>query len=162
SIEPFPDERQAPGYRGDFARELMAPGSRFTLFSAGARIGTFTAQAVDTDETFCTPRPVATGVVELVPGADGATTFLALPEAYAAEHEFGSYRPAEHTLQQRSAGIDLAAGLIPELGATWPTSMVEARGDLMALELAGGQPAVSTTFVFRDRVAIQPADSTSY
>lgn len=32
----------------------------------------------------------------------------------------------------------------------------------MALELADGRPAVSTTFVFRDQVEIQPAEPTSY
>ena len=61
-----------------------------------------------------------------------------------------------------SAGIYLAAEVIPQIGASWPSSLVAARGDLHALRTANGQPAVSTTFMFRDRMRIQPAEARSY
>ena len=161
SLLQFRSERSAPGYRAAFARELMAVGSRFTLFSAGARVGTFTVRNVDTDVGFCTPRPRATGVVELVPGAADANRFLALPEQFAKEIEYASYQPLESDRVQRDAAINLAGVVIPQLGATWPTSMIEARADF-AVPRLDGNPAVSTTFVFRDQLAIQPAQPTSY
>jgi hypothetical protein len=161
SLSQFRTERSAPGYRAAFARELMPTGSRFTLFSAGSRVGTFTVGEVGTDDSYCTARPRASGVVELVPGAADATRFLALPEESTKDMDYQPYRPLESDRVQRSAGIDLAGAVIPQLGATWPTSMVEARGDL-AVATLDGRPAVSTTFVFRDQMAIQPAQPTSY
>ena len=162
SLLPFRDERSAPGYRAAFARQLMAPGRRLTLFSAGARVGTFTVREVGTDGSFCTARPRARGVAELVPGAAAATHFLALPEEFAKDIEYAPYQPLETDRIQRTAVINLAAEVIPQIGASWPSSLVEARGDLHALRTANGQPAVSTTFMFRDRMRIQPAEARSY
>ena len=162
SLRPFRDEKDAPGYRAAFARELMAPGSRITLFAAGARVGTFTIGDVGTDETYCTPRPKATGVLELVPEAAQATTFLGIPEKFTDSTAWQPYKPVEDDRVQRAAGIDLAAAEIPKLGATWPTSMATARVSLQALHIASGAPAVSNTFIFRDQNAIQPAEPRSY
>ena len=162
SLLPFPDERSIPGYRAAFARQLMAPGTRMTLFSAGARVGTFTVEEVGTDESFCTARPSAKGVVELVPSAAAATHFLALPEEFAKDVEYAPYEPLQTDQVQRTAGINLAAEMIPQIGASWPPSMVGARGDVHTFRTANGQPAVSTTFMFRDQVRIQPAEPTSY
>ena len=162
SLDPFRDEKSAPGYRGAFAREQMAAGTRFTLFSAGVRVGTFTARVVGTDESFCTPRPSAEGVVELVPGAADATHFLALPERFTDSTAYAPYQPLETDRVQRAAGIGLAAEVIPQIGATWPSSMVEARADMQGFQQADGAAAVSTTFVFRDQVKIQPAEPRSY
>ncbi len=162
SLRPLPDEQTAPGYRDAFAREMMAPGSRFTLFAAGSRVGTFTAGAVDTDDSFCVPRPRARGVGELVPAAAEATRFLALPEYFTTKIGYQRYQPLAHTLAQRVAGIDLAAAVIPQVGAIWPPSMVGARADIIAFGLDDDQAAVSTTFVFRDRARVQPAMPDSY
>jgi hypothetical protein len=162
SIRPFPDESEAPGYRGDFARALMGAGSRFTLFSAGARVGTFTVAEVGTDESFCSPRPRATGYVELVPAAAEATRFLALPESVTTERGYSTYQPMEHDRAQRAVGIDLAAEMIPQVGAQWPSDMVAARADIMAFPLATGGAAVSSTFVYRDQALVQPAIPSSY
>jgi hypothetical protein len=162
SLGPFRDEKSAPGYRGAFARQLMEKGARFTLFSAGARVGTFTVSEVGTDETYCTPRPSANGVVELIPQAAGAATFLALPERFTDSVAYQPFQPVESDRAQRAAGIDLAAEVIPQIGATWPSGMVEARADLQVFHQVDGQPAVSTTFVFRDQMKIQPAEPRSY
>ena len=162
SIRPFRGESDAPGYRAAFARAQMPEGSRFTLFAAGARVGTFRVTDLGTDESFCTPRPRASGVVELVPAAAGATRFLALAESFAANVEYAPYRPMEHDRAQRTAGLDLAAAMIPQIGATWPASMVDARADIVAFQLAEGGPAVSTTFVFQDQARVQPALPASY
>lgn len=162
SLAPFQDEKSAPGYRGAFARQLMEPGTRFTLFSAGARVGTFTVKKVGTDESFCAPRPRAGGVVELVPAASAATRFLALPEQFTDSTDYEPYQPQVDDRTQRAAGIDLAAEVIPQIGAIWPSSMIEARGDLQALLQADGAAAVSTTFLFRDQMRVQPAQASSY
>jgi hypothetical protein len=162
SLSPFRDEKSAPGYRGAFARQLMAPGSRFTLFAAGSRVGTFTVGEVGTDESFCTPRPSATGVVEMVPQAAAATRFLAIPERFTDSVGYQPYQPLEHDRVQRAAGIDLAAEVIPQIGATWPSGMVEARADITAFNQVNGEPAVSTTYVFRDQMLVQRAEPRSY
>jgi hypothetical protein len=163
SIRAFPDESEAPGYRGEFARVLMAPGSRFTLFSAGARVGTFTVAEVGTDERFCSPRPRAVGYVELVPAAAEATRFLALPESFTAERGYSTYQPMETDRAQRAIGIDVAAEMIPQIGAQWPaTDLATARGDIQAFPLATGGSAVSSTFVYRDQALVQPAIPSSY
>ena len=162
SIRPFLAEREAPGYRAAFARTLMAPGTRFTLFSAGARAGTFTVTRVGTDESFCSPRPRATGILELMPAAAEATQFLALAEIFAAERGYEPYRPLAHDRAQRAAGIDLAVELIPQIGAIWPNSMVEARADIVAFPLKQGGAGVSTTFVYRDQALVQRATPTSW
>jgi hypothetical protein len=162
SLSPFRGETSAPGYRAAFARQLMEPGTRFTLFSAGSRVGTFTVGEVGTDESFCSARPRASGVVELVPAAAAATRFLALPEQFTDSLRYQPYQPYEHDRVQRAVGIDFAAEVIPQIGATWPTSMIEARGDIQAFPLVSGEPAVSTTFVFRDQMLMQRAEPRSY
>jgi hypothetical protein len=162
SLRPFRDEDSAPGYRSEFARVLMEPGRRLTLFAAGARVGTFTIRQVGTDESFCTARPRATGVVELVPEAAAATRFLAIPEQFTDSIGYAPYAPLEHDRAQRSAGIDLAAVVIPQIGATWPTSMIDARGDIQTFGQANGLPAITTTFMFRDQMRVQPAEPRSY
>jgi hypothetical protein len=163
SVRPFPDEDEAPGYRAAFARELMSAGSRFTLFSAGARVGTFTVGEVGTDESFCSARPRATGQVELVPAAFEATRFLALPESVTGERGYEPYQPMEDDRAQRAVGINLAAEMIPQLGATWPTvDLATARADIESFPLATGGAGVSSTFVYRDQALIQPATPTSY
>jgi hypothetical protein len=96
SLRPFLGERSAPGYRAAFARQLMDKGARFTLFSAGSRVGTFTVGEVGTDESYCSARPRATGVVELVPYASDATRFLALPEQFTDSVGYSGYQPLEH------------------------------------------------------------------
>jgi len=163
SIRGFPTDDEAPGYRGDFARVLMPKGSRFTLFSAGARVGTFTVAEVGTDDSFCTARPRALGYTELVPSAAEATRFLALPEEAAAGRDYTPYQPSENDRAQREAAIAAAARVIPEVGATPPAGdLINARADLMAFPLATGGSAVTSTFVYRDMGFVQPATPTSY
>ena len=159
SIRPFPDESE---YRAAFARTLMQPGGRFTLFSGGARVGSFTIAEVGTDESFCTPRPRAIGYVELVPSAAEVTRFLALPEQATTERGYTAYQPMEHDRAQRAAAINLAAQMIPQLGATSPGDMVSARADIMAFPLTTGGAGVTSTFVYRDQALVQPATPTSY
>jgi hypothetical protein len=101
-------------------------------------------------------------VLELVPNAADARTFLGIPEKFTDSTAWQPYKPVEDDRVQRAAGIDLAAAEIPKLGATWPSSMVAARVDLKAFHLASGAPAVSNTFVFRDQLAMQPAEARSY
>ena len=101
-------------------------------------------------------------MVELVPGAAEATRFLALPEQFTDSVTYAAYQPAEHDRVQRAAGIDLAAVVIPQIGAVWPSSMVDARGDIQAFLQVDGQPGVSTTFLFRDQMRVQPAQAGSY
>jgi hypothetical protein len=163
SIRGLPTEDEAPGYRGDFARVLMPRGSRFTLFSAGSRVGTFTVAEIGTDDTFCGARPRALGYTELVPSAAEATRFLALPESVAVGREFTPYLLTENDRAQREAAVAAAARVISEVGATPPPGdLVNARADLMTFPLATGGFGVTGTFVHRDMAFVQRAQPASY
>lgn len=161
SILPFPSESDAPGYRNAFALERMGQGREYVLFARGTRVGTMVTREVTTDESFCAPRPAAQGVVELIPQAFDARRFLAMDKDPAADFPHEPYSTEEHDRAQRAASIDLTAELIPQVGARWPTSMVESRQDMQALRI-DGTPGFAATFLFRDQMDRSRAESSSW
>lgn len=162
SLLPFPSESQAPGYRATYAREIMGEGHDYVLFAGGTRVGRMVTREVVTDESFCTPRPAARGVVELVPEARDVRRFLALatPEGEAFDH--GPYQAVGVDRARRIFSLNTAADLIPQVGARWPTSLEAAQGDLQALALGEGTPAFASTFLFRDEMDTSPAEPSSW
>jgi hypothetical protein len=155
----FPSDEELPGFHDHFARTLLAPGTELVLFSDGARVGRMTVSEAETDTRFCVPRPTARGVVELVPGAEGAERMLALLDPAATDRPFDAFRPLEHTYGQRVASLNLASGAIQRSGAPWPPSLLESRADVQALQIPGAeQPSVVATFLFGDRLEVAPVD----
>lgn len=156
SIFPLTRETDAPGFNAHFARTLLAPGSEFTVFADGVRVGTLVSNETGTSDAWCTPRPTVSGTPELVPRAAGATRFLALSRgvAPAAPHAEGAFPGAAD--EHRQASLRLAQTAIMRQSALWPDDLGQARADL-AVTRAGGDapPTVAATFMFRDRLAVE-------
>ncbi len=164
TIAPLTDEADAPGFNDHFAATLLAPGTEFTLFADGVRVGTLVAEAAGVEAGWCGPRPVASGVPELVPAAAGATRFLALARDVSASgpHAAGAFPAAgpEH----RQASLLLGQTAIMRQEALWPDDLAQARADLTLTRLSPDDaPLVTSTFMFRDRLAVEdPATPVAY
>jgi hypothetical protein len=158
-LDAFPSDAEVPGFHDHFTQTLLAPGTELVLFSDGARVGRMTVSEAERDERFCVPRPTVQGVVELVPGAEGAERILGLLDPTATGRPFDTFRPLEHTYTQRIASLNLASGAIQRVGAPWPTSLLGARADVRALQIRGAdQPSIAATFLFGDRLEVVPAE----
>jgi hypothetical protein len=155
-----------PSYREAFIRDHLPPGAEFILFAGGARVGRIRVETVDTDASFCTPRPSATGVAEVLPTAATADRFLALSVEHAASRPFGAYQAPEHTFPQRSASVEQEIEVLRRVRARFPPDdLVNHRVDMRALSLgtdADGSDAYVATFVHLDAARIAPADSAAY
>lgn len=155
ALEPLPDEAGAPGFNAHFSRTLLAPGTELVLFAEGVRVGRLTVTESGTDERFCAPRPTATGTVELVPGAAGATRLLALRDDGAVARPFGDYRPLSHDYDQRVASLALGGEGIRRAGVAFPESLLESRADIQVFRAAANQePIIAATFLEGDRLAV--------
>jgi hypothetical protein len=152
---PLPTEDQAPGFLEHLKASLLAPGTELILFAEGVRVGRLTVTANATDGRYCAPRAQVTGVVELVPGATAARQLLALTDSAARGRPFGAFQVTDIGYNPRAASISLAIGAIRQLGAEWPTSLVESRADIQTLRMSDGTgPSVAATFLLRDRLAV--------
>lgn len=157
-LVPFPSEDDEPGFRDRLASEVMGAGSEFVLFSEGARVGRLATDSTGVDDRYCVPRATVTGRLELVPGAVEADHFLAVPADAGREREYAPFQTLEHSYEQRVASLDLASAAIPAVGAQWPSSVLEARGDIQAFRLPEADaPSIATTFLFRDQLSVGEA-----
>ena len=156
ALAALPTEERAPGFLEYFTRTLLPPGTELVLFSDGARVGRLTVDMNGTDTLFCQPRAQVSGVVELVPGASGADRLLALTDSAARQRDWGAPRPQPMEYDQRAGSIAMATEAIRQVGAEWPPSLVEARGDIQTFRMddAAG-PSVAATFLLRDRLAVE-------
>ncbi len=149
-------------------REIIAnrlqPGAELTLFQAGVRIGSLVVtNPGGLSDVYCTPRPSASGKLELIPGATDAQRFLALEKPRGRQWPFAPYRPETLRPGDRSASLDLGAAALTESGARWPSSLSGIRQDLQALRLPGREEALLTaTFLFQDQLAVAPSPEDAY
>jgi len=163
SLAPFPSETDVPGYRDEFIRTLLPPGQELTLFAEGVRVGRLTVVEVDVDLEQCVPRPRTRGIVELVPGAITVDHFLALTGPESRQRPFGTYEALAHNYNQRVASLNLASGLIQQLGIRWPASVLESRADIRAFRRGDSpEPSIAATFLVGDRLAVGQARPDSY
>ena len=164
TLSALPREEEVPGFRAQFAQERMAPGARFILFAEGTRVGTLTVgDDPPTESPYCLARAQVEGTVELVPGASGAQRFLALAHRLGETFGYGSYRSHTHNYDQRVASLNMSASLIPQVGATWPSSLLDIRRDIQVFALNGEDPpVVAATFVYQDQLRQQPAPNNAY
>jgi hypothetical protein len=156
TILPLTREEDAPGFNAHFAARRLAPGTEFTLFADGVRVGTLVADESVDAPGWCAPRPAARGTPELVPAASGATRFLALARGTEAPaiHARGAFPGAG--AEQRRGSLLLAQTAIMRQEALWPDDLETARADLAATRLApDSAPTVAATFMFRDRLAVE-------
>lgn len=161
---PVPAGEAEPELLAAFLEERLAPGSRYTLFSQGVRVGT----AIQTDpggaaEGACGPVPSVTATMELLPSAAGVTRFLALAEQDLETRPYRPYRQLESTYGQRTGSIQAANTAIVTVDAPWPPSVLETRRDLQIKNLDGvEEPALVGTFLYRDQLAVGPAPEQAY
>jgi hypothetical protein len=162
--EAVPDGGGDPRTLSRFSDTLLAPGSRYTLFSEGIRVGTFIQQGpAELGSNTCSQRPLLNGVAELSPVGSAARTFLAIPEEALGDRPHGSYRAKSSTYEQRVGSLQAAGNVIARTGAPWPPSVLETRQDLQILTLDGEEePGLAATFVFQDRLGFGDAPDAAY
>jgi hypothetical protein len=144
-------------------RTLVPAGSEFVLFSQGVRVGTFTVESVETDESFCVARPRARGVAELIPQAQEQTRFLALPRDYAREYPRSPYLVPEMDRAQRDATLSLPGPVLADLGAERPADFLNTRFDMQAFRPTGEEPPLfAVTHLIRDRLRVERPPPTAF
>lgn len=154
----FPLQREEPGFNDLLVAERMSPGTRYTLFAEGTRVGTVVADTVVSRPGRCGSLPVAVGTVELVPEAMAVERFIALPEGSGLPRRHSPFLPREHNYDQRVAGLSLASDAIGSSGAVWPQSVLETRADMQAFELDGDRTGgIAGTFLFQDALRVGPS-----
>ena len=163
SLGALPTEEQAPGFLQRLTHSLLPAGTELVLFSEDARVGRLTVSSSDVDSASCQPRPRVSGVVELLPGAAETERLLALSDSAALGRPLGEFRPEPTEYDQRAGSIAMASEAIRQIGAEWPPSLVEARGDIRSFRMgdAGGR-WVAATFLLRDRLAVAEPGAGAY
>lgn len=162
-LRPLPSEASDPGFIDAFSAAFLTPGERFTLFADGTRVGTLIADQAEVESSFCQPRPLVGGMVELVPGAASAETFLAIGESHTQAFEYEEFAPLSHDRDLRVASLTMMTDLIPQLGATWPPSVLDIRRDIQVFRLdERPEPAIVASFVYRDALDVGAAPDDAY
>jgi hypothetical protein len=151
----LPRDVDRPGSMELFARERMSRGTAFTLFSEGSRVGTVRLDSLATQPGLCQPIPVGFGTLEIVPDANEATRFIAVSDSVARDRPYTPFVAPDHTLEQRTAGVDLATSAIRSLGAAFPGSVLDMRADFQAFPLDGDpRGAFAGTFLYQDALRV--------
>ena len=147
----------------EFAKHYFELGSQFSLFSNGHKIGTLTTTHNQLNANYCHARPEAKGIVRLAPGVDEAESFLALAKEFSTSNDVRDYRPVIQTRALRQASIDMIIDVIPSVGATWPSSVLESRQALNFFMLREDQtPTIIATFTKNGSLEISPASEGMY
>lgn len=145
-------ERYGQGY----ISEHLQPESEFVLFRAGGRVGTFVLENAGVpSEDVCPRVPRATGVLELGPGAVGATEFLALAKAQAPpDAARGPTAVTAPNNRMQLLSPILAERLLRARGAPLPGNWTRAMAQLRPFPVAGAEdPAFASTFLVDDSLA---------
>lgn len=150
--------------RRDATVEALGPGSEWTLFAAGARVGTATVTGRRASSEACGLDVVLDATPNLLPAATGADRLLALPQGFVEDRTFEAYAPLAHTYNQRVASLDLGRTALPRIGAPWPPNgMLPVRRDIQAFRPAGdATPSFGAVFVVGDTLDTSPAAAGSY
>ncbi len=162
-LQAFSADDSMPDRRTDFVRHMLAPDSQLVLFAEGVRVGRLTVARTGVDDSFCVPRPTVTGVIELVPAAAGASRLLAFPDSSGSTRPYGAYEALEDRYPQRVASLNLAMEAIPNVGATWPPSLLDTRADIRVFQLPGSEGvSVAATFLYHDRLTMAAPGPNAY
>ena len=163
-LRPLPAGPRGAQLANQILQERLTTGSRFTVFDAGTRVGTFmVATATEPTGEYCSPRPQAQGHMELVPSAAGVERFLALEADAETAPPFGPYQTFVPDRGHRIAAQNLGGEALNELRAPWPTALQNIRQDLQVFQLSGAQGSfVVATFLFQDQMVVQPAPDGGY
>lgn len=162
-LRALPTEEESPGFMERFTRKHLAPGTDFTLFAEGVRVGTMVASTTGVTDGFCAVRPTVSGRLELVQEAADAERFLALARSNGDARPYAPYRKLNHNRDQRVMSLNLMGGIVRRVGATLPPSFLEIRRDIQVFDLTeGSPPAIVATFVYRDGLDVGPTTPGAY
>lgn len=151
----LPRDVDRPGSVELFARERMARGTAFTLFAEGSRVGTVRLDSLETQPGLCAPIPVGYGTLEIVPDANEARRFIAVNDSVVGNRPYTPFVAPDHNLEQRTAGVDLAASAIRSVGAAFPGAVLDMRADFQAFPLDGDpRGAFAGTFLYQDALRV--------
>ena len=162
TLAPFPDPSSLQ--EAEALTTLTRAGSRWTLFSEGVRVGTLIVDTATVEQDFCPSKLSVSGMVELVPTANGLERLLALPESTNRTLAYEPYREINHVYDQRVATLSMASAAIPRVGAAFPPNgLLAARQDVQAFEMAGSPgTTIAATFMYEDELAIAPPGQDAY
>lgn len=164
-------------YGRRFIAEHLREGAEFTLYRGGARVGTLIVRSAGIPGAAVCPRvPTATGVLELVTGAEQAPEFLAIPQPQARGAPAPAFVPAEPSSRVRFVAPILAEQLLRARGAPLPNNWARAMVQLTPFPLEGTtDPAFAATLLLSDSLGVglddegyslffigRPADQAAY
>ncbi len=146
-----------------FTAEHLTPGLEFTLFSDGARVGSFSAEVFSVDERYCRVRPQIRGPIELTSAAATVRKFLAVPVREGSELGYGTYSPVVQTTDLRNTSLRMALRVLRDVGVFLPGDVIDIRRDIQMFRARPGvTPTVVATFVYADDLAVGPAAREAY
>jgi hypothetical protein len=143
-------------YGSRFIAEFLRQGSEFALFRNGTRVGTFVTQGASIpDSTVCPRLPRATGSLELSPGGERYSEFLALSKAQAPDVRRRIAAELEPTRSMQIVGPILAERLLRARGAQLPGNWQRAMAQLKPFPITGSaDPGFTATFLVDDTLGI--------
>jgi len=164
ALRPLADADGIEEFARRFREERMSGHDAFILFAGGHRVGGFFPTAPGPiDSTWCAPRPIVTGRIEVQPGASGRERFLALPEKLGRSYPRSDFTASNTTRAQRVGTLNMAAALFATRNIRWPPSILEARQYVEAFQPLGSDSTeLATTFMYGDSLAVGPAPNPAY
>lgn len=163
-LMPIPGAGEEDELRLQALRDRLQPGRELILFHQGVRTGMLVVDEWEwVADSFCQPRPQASGPLLLLPDAFSAQRFLALERGTGTSYPYGPYRDLSSEYDQRVASLNLGSEAVTRVGAPWPPSLLDIRRDLQILDLPGAEaPAVMATFLHEDELEVGPAPDDAY
>ncbi len=161
----LPDPAETPDLVERFPIERWERGTEFILLHGGVRVGTFTADgSTELDESWCRPRAVGQGSLELRVFEEAPERFLALRRGDLSEVPTGlAPHPApQMTDEIMNASLEAARTLIPRLGIPWPPTVLGIRERVDAFGDGIGARALAASFVYDDGLVIGPAGPNAF
>ncbi len=142
-----------------FIAEHFREGSEFALFRNGERVGTFVTRSAELPgEGECRRVPRATGVLELIAGADRYPEYLALRKSFAPDPGQGLSAAAEPDRRMQLLAPIVAERLLRERSAPLPGNWQRAMVQLRPIPFGGSdEPGFAATFLIGDTLAVGPA-----
>ncbi len=164
ALRPLPQGEAAELLAAQILEERLHPGQELTLFHQGTRVGTLRiSSSSGTPNDYCPHRAEALGHLELIPSAFSAERFLALEEPMGRAWPFGSFEAPAPSRAHQNAVQNLAGEALNQFRAQWPPTLEAIRQDFQVLRLSpGADAAVVATFLFQDRMRIEPAPDAAY
>lgn len=152
SLRPIRPAADWQTYGRRFIAEHLREGAEFTLYRGGARVGTLVLRSAGMSGAAVCPRvPTATGVLELVTGAERAPEFLAIGQPQASGASGRAFLPREPTPRVQFIAPILAEQLLRARGAPLPNNWGLAMAQLTPFPLEGTpDPAFAATLLVGD------------